>query len=733
MARPSCPACGTPLVSANRQPNGAIVCPKCGRRFRASAPAAPPSEPAPVVHASRYRRNTGGKSRLPIVLGVSAGAALLIAGVVVGFIVWGPKDALSSPAAPKDQVAQTPPPTTNPDNPPPSNPKPAPHPEPPPHPPDPPPPPPPDPTPPPPQEPEAWKEIALADAPPNLASQVVVKINALRKSADVGSLTLDPDASATCTAHAAYLARNAGRIAALGLNVHAEEADLPGQSDAGRKAATPATIAAKEPLTALADWAAAPAHRALILQPGLKTVGVGFARNAKDQWASVFEWSGAAPAPAGEAVLYPNDGQTRVPLYFPGLEVPDPVPDAPVKGAAAGFPITTTFPAKAPVKAAEAWLEDESGAAVDAWVSSPDKPANPNAASAQQNSIGIIAKAPLRPGVRYAVQVQARVDGREQRRAWTFLTAGADDLHRDFEDRFLARINAARESSGLEPAVLDPAASLACAAHARYVSLNFPAHPNLNRNDETPDWPGASADGRIIAAHCLCQPAVGSADHTVDLLMGSLAIRQAFLEPKVKQIGLGSSWLGANGGCWVLALPDFGEWAEVHPVILYPYPDQQGVLTLYAGNAPSHLPADAPTDKPAGQPVTVRFRWHKPTDMVTGRLTDAAGQEVPTWLSTPQKPLPNQAPFVVCLLPREPLRADETYTATVAALFDGKPWTKTWSFTTTRPADADLSRPGGEGPGERQCGSQGGRPESRRDGRRPVARLPAPRQVSGRQ
>ena len=449
--------------------------------------------------------------------------------------------------------------------------------------------------------------------------------------------------------------RNAGRIAALGLNVHAEEADLPGQSDAGRKAAPPATIAAKEPLAALADWAAAPAHRALILQPGLKTVGVGFARNAKDQWESVFEWAGAAPAATGEAVLYPSDGQTRVPLYFPGLEVPDPVPDAPVKGAAAGFPITATFPAKAPVKAAEAWLEDESGAAVDAWVSSPDKPANPNAAAAQQNSIGIIAKAPLRPGVRYAVQVQARVDGREQRRAWTFLTAGADDLHHDFEDRFLARINAARESSGLEPAALDPAASLACAAHARYVSLNFPAHPNLNRNDETPDWPGASEEGRIIAAHCLCQPAVGSADHTVDLLMGSLAIRQAFLEPKVKQIGLGSSWLGANGGCWVLALPDFGEWAEVHPVILYPYPDQQGVLTLYAGDAPSHLPADAPADKPAGQPVTVRFRWHKPIDKVSGRLTDAAGQEVPTWLSTPQKPLPNQSPFVVCLLPREPL------------------------------------------------------------------------------
>ncbi len=326
---------------------------------------------------------------------------------------------------------------------------------------------------------------------------------------------------------------------------------------------------------------------------------------------------------------------------------------------------------------------------MDAWVSSPEKPAGPNAVVAQQNSICLIAKAPLRPGVRYAVQVQAHVNGREWQRAWTFLTAGPEDLRHDFEDRFLARINAAREKSGLEPAALDPVASSACAAHARYVSLNFPAHPDLNRRDETPDWPGSSEEGRKIAGRCLCQPAAGPADYTVDLLMGTLGARQLLLEPKVTRIGLGSSWIGALCGCWVLSLPDFGEAAEVHPMILYPYPDQQGVPTLYTSDAPSPLPAEA-QGKPAGQPVTVCFPWHKPIEKVTGRLTDAAGQEVPTWLSTPQKPFPGQSPNVVCLLPHEPLRASETYTATVEAEFDGKPWTKTWSFTTIRPADADL-------------------------------------------
>ena len=131
------------------------------------------------------------------------------------------------------------------------------------------------------------------------------------------------------------------------------------------------------------------------------------------------------------------------------------------------------------------------------------------------------------------------------------------------------------------------------------------------------------------------------------------------------------------------------EWSENLVPILYPYPDQQGVGVLCTGSLPDSLAAEN-QGKPAGCPVTVRFSWHKPLDKVVAKLTDASGQEVSAWLSTPQQPLPNAALGVVCLLPRRPLREGETYTATVAAKFDGQPWTKTWSFTTTKPADADL-------------------------------------------
>ena len=680
--------------------SGAIACPKCGRRLRLASPAVqtpPPvvgadEAPVPVVDVSRFRRGAAGPSRLPLLLGVGGGVVLLIAIGVVAFVLWGGPTAPATSAPPKDQVVEAPPGKAKPDNRTPSNPKlpladpPAKYPGPaptdaPPK----------DPAPLTPETPVAWKEIALADLPPDLGTRLLDKINAVRKAGGQPPVAMDAEASAACAAHAAYLARHAGRIAALQQNLHAEETALPGQSEAGRKAAAAATIAAKEPLAALDIWAALPAHRALILHPKLKTVGVGFAHNAKDQWASVFDWSSAADGAADANVtLYPGGGQTAVPLFFPGLETPDPLPEVKEKIRPSGFPITIAFPPAAQVKGAEAQLEDESGQAVEVWLSSPEKPANDRAPKLQNNTVCLIAKTPLAPGVRYAVHVKARVDQRDWERAWSFLTVGPEDLRRDFEDRFLARVNAARLQAGLEPAALDPVDSLACAAHARYVSLNFPSHLDLNRQEEKSDWPGYSEEGKKIAGRCICQLRSGTPEQFVDSLLATLGGRLLFFEAKLKRIGLGSCWIGSFDGSWVLTYPDFGEAAEVHPVSLYPAPDQKGLGTLYMAEAPSAVPPEG-KGKPAGLPVTVCFPWHKPIDDVTGQLVDASGKDVAFWLSTPQKPLPGVAPFLVTLLPREPLHEGETYTATVTADFNGQPWKKTWSFTTKKIGELDAA------------------------------------------
>lgn len=696
LARLSCPSCRTPLTVSERTPGTSVVCPKCGRRLRIASPAAVQE---PVVDATRYRRGSGGASRLPLALAVGAAALLALAGVAA-YLLWGRSAAdTTTSAPPEEQTAQTRPDQANTDKadlstsrpshePPPKQPA-----KPPSQPSEPPPAPPFVPVPPTPAIPETWKESALTDLPPGLDAQVLDKINAVRKAADLPPVALDADASKGCAAHAAYLARNAGRIAALHLSVHAEDAALSGQSEAGRKAGETAVIAAKEPKALLDEWAALPAHRALLLHPKLMTIGVGFARNAQDQWASVFLWPDAAAdvAPDGaKAVFYPAGGQTDAPSFFPGFEAPDPLPEAKEKGRAAGFPITVTFPPAARVKDAGAYLEDEAGKAIDAWLSSSEKPANDRAPQLQRNTVCLIAKTPLDPGVRYLVVLKAKVDGRDWQAGWIFLTTGPEALRRDFEDRFVARVNAARTSAGLEPATLDPADSAACAAHARFVSLNFPAHPDMNRQAENADWPGFSEEGKRAAARCVCMVGGGAPEGAADLLLSSLGARSLLLEPKMNRIALGSCWVGAVAGSWVLTFPDVGEGAEVHPVILYPLPDQKGVGTTYGAEAPSAVPEEA-KGRPAGLPVTASFPWHKPLDKVTGRLTDAAGKEVEIWLSTPQKPLTGVPLSLVTLLPREPLREGETYTATVTADFSGEDWKKSWSFTTKKRDDINQT------------------------------------------
>ena len=677
-----------------------MACPKCGQRLRTSSPAPSQADaPAPLVDVARFRRTTAGPSRLPLALGV--GGAVLLAAAVAAYFLWGQGPANPTPAVPpREPVVQAPTEKNKAENADPSGSH-SPHnkptetkpPPPPPQPPPADPAPPKDPGPPVPEVPEAWQETTLADLPPGLEAQVVDKVNAARKTAGLPPVALDADASKGCAAHAAYLARNAGRIAALRLNVHAEEASLPGRSEIGVKAAPAAMIAAKEPLSALDDWTAAPAHSGADAAPEMEDnrgrlraqqqgpVGVGLPLARRDD---------GRPVRGGEGRRLPrrrSDGRAAV---FPRPRTARPPPGRKGKVPGGGVPDHRHVPAGGAGQGAEAHLEDESGKAIDAWFSSPEKPANDRAADLQKNTICLIAKAPLDPGVRYAVSVQAKVDQRDWQAAWSFLTTGPEDLRRDFEDRFLARINAAREGGGLPPTTLDPVDSVACAAHARYVSLNFPAHPDMNRQDETPDWPGFSEEGRKAAKNCVSLIRIGSPEQCVDLLMSSLGARTLFLEPKVTRIGLGSSWIGAAAGSWVLTVPPFGEWTEVHPVLLYPIPDQKGVPTLYGAEAPSAVPEEA-KGKPAGLPATVRFPWHKPLDKVTGRLTDASGQEVAIWLSTPQKPLTGVPLFLVTLLPREPLREGETYTATVTADFSGEDWKKTWSFTTRKRDDVDAA------------------------------------------
>ncbi len=264
---------------------------------------------------------------------------------------------------------------------------------------------------------------------------------------------------------------------------------MPGFSEAGRASARTAVIAAAEPLAAIEKWLRDAERRKLILDPRLRTIGAGFARNVAGQWFSVFDWTGGIdrepPLDAASvtgAVVYTAPGQTRVPLGFPGNETPDPLPEATNK--LAGYPITLTFPPGTPVESVTAHLSHKDERTVEVWLSSPEKPANPRYADSQRNTISLIAKRPLRPNTRYLVEVTVRVKGEAWSAKWGFTTLCAGEVHHELAGKFLRTLNEQRRRAGLQAVPLDAERSKACVAHALYLAANAPGDLMLNWGEE---------------------------------------------------------------------------------------------------------------------------------------------------------------------------------------------------------------------------------------------------------
>jgi uncharacterized protein YkwD len=379
-------------------------------------------------------------------------------------------------------------------------------------------------------------------------------------------------------------------------------------------------------------------------------------------------------------VFYPVDKQENVPLEFPGNEEPDPIPDA--KEKLAGFPVTVTFTQRQRVRNVSARLLDGAGREIEAWSSAPDKPANPAHADSQQNTICVLAKAPLRPGTRYDVTITAEVNGKPWKAAWSFTTAPEDRLRQDQEQRMLDRLNAYRRVAGAEPVVLDRAKSRACAAHAAYLARNLRDRPSLNWREEKEDLPGYSVEGREVARVASIRRGSG-AEAAAEWLAASCLNRGLALDPVLKKVGIGFARHGQPTWTWAIDLVSGREGRQPDGPQLFPAPDQKGVPTLYApGEMPSPLPESA-RDKDAGYAITARFPFGTPITDVTATLADGAGKELPFWLSTPEKPaIPGALLDVICVIPRQPLQESRTYSVTLTAKVRGKAWKRSWSFTT---------------------------------------------------
>lgn len=678
MIRFACPGCKCVLRGRDEQAGKILVCPQCGQRLQAPHPvvATPRTQD---VDSRKIFTSRSKATRRPLLLGIVLLGALLLASAA-GALWMGMRSSRAEPEAgsaaretsslpfsppaakPETRKSQpvetkTEPPDSPPEKPPTSKPSPEEK-----------------PIPSPPVEEK--QEIELADNPlPELPFDLVDAINVHRAKAGLEPIYLDAELSKSCQSQAEQLARNAAR---------SKNRD---QAEKERRE----WIAAETPLTAIEKWMQEPARRTAILEPRLRTIGAGFAHNVAGQWVSVFDWTqGIDRAPPMEAtpipgaLVYPVPGQSRVPLWFPGNETPDPLPDAVNK--LAGFPITLTFPASTRIEAVTAQLSNPDERDIDVWLSSPEKPANPKYASAQQHTICLIAKKPLRPSTRYRIEVSATIDGKPWSAKWSFSTVSASEIHHELAGKVLRTLNGLRRHAGLPPVPLDGERSRGCAAHARYLGLNAPTHPMLNWNAEQTDLPGYSEEGATAARTAAIQGGGGPAEAVAGLI-DSLLSRPQVLDPHLGGLGLGYVPFVHGGWIWVLELHP-GRGRDADREFFYPAPDQQGVPLNYpASEVPSPIPADH-QGKPAGYAITTLFGPQAKVAAATAKLVDDKGTVVDGWLSSPEKPaiagFPQRS---LCFLPKESLRHETRYTVTFHAEVNDRPWRRTWRFTTLKNPD----------------------------------------------
>jgi uncharacterized protein YkwD len=260
----------------------------------------------------------------------------------------------------------------------------------------------------------------------------------------------------------------------------------------------------------------------------------------------------------------------------------------------------------------------------------------------------------------------------------------------------LEKLNAARTAAGLGAVALDPALSKGCLAHARYLSQNFEQMSKQGQatNDEVPAMPGFSEEGKAAARAAFSGYDQRDPAGVIDGWLATVFIRPLLLDPDLKRVGWGQAGDKRKGWFGVL---DVSRGKGSTAAVIYPADGQKDVPLAYPG---TELPDPIPqaTQKRAGYPVTVTFPRDAAVEDVTARLSTAAGgkdEDVPAWVSTPQKPAQDRGyqRNTVCLIAKEPLQAETTYTVSVKARVAGRTWSYDGTFTTAKGAGKTEEAP----------------------------------------
>jgi hypothetical protein len=248
----------------------------------------------------------------------------------------------------------------------------------------------------------------------------------------------------------------------------------------------------------------------------------------------------------------------------------------------------------------------------------------------------------------------------------------------------LKGVNEERVKLGLTPRPEDVKLSAELQKHCRYMAMN-----NVLAHPEEKGKPGYSEEGHAAGMRSILSRGADAAGVALGMV-NTYFHRQDVIRPHALAFGVG--YEGAFGG--IDGRSALGQAPPQYWPVLCPVPGQQNVNLQYGKEAPDACPGDAA----AGYPITVY--WGTANLKIASHSLKALGTA-----GAPIPPLPKGASYpsvecylfdpgqgveagmtryqqCVCIMPKDPLKPNTTYEVAVEVDVDGKPWQKTWRFST---------------------------------------------------
>ncbi len=265
----------------------------------------------------------------------------------------------------------------------------------------------------------------------------------------------------------------------------------------------------------------------------------------------------------------------------------------------------------------------------------------------------------------------------------------ADDLLKDPEIRkTLDLINQARTKAGLAEVGLSVELSHGCNKHAQYLVVNRgdPRIAGLKAHEEDEGLKGALKEGTAAGKAAVIHFVKPS--QAVSGWLATFYHRVPLLQPALQEVGIGYASDKTGTVCLVdcirgVSSKETTDKKKTKPVVYFPEDGQTDVPTAMGPEIPSPLPNDHKGK--AGFPITVYFAARQDVKKVKVLLTQLDDVPVPVYVSAPESPATTFTQWnAVCIIPRRELSAGTTYQIDLTCELSGKPFMRSWKFTTDK-------------------------------------------------